>query len=170
GAGRRGGRGRDRLDGRGRREDRERLTERGLGEPVNSRAACFGGAGNRTEPLGAGAAAVETDERVPAVDSDGGAVEELLDRQALGCDLRRLPNLHRAPGGRPLVRAGAGELEQPQRWLDVELALEHSLDGGGNVLEPVEPRAECTRELRDSQQRAEVASGEGRAPLLLDGL
>ena len=136
---------------------------------MDAGAARLGRAGDRSDTLGAGPAAVEADEGVAAVDCDRGAVEELLDREALRRDARGLANLQGALRCGPLVRPGPRQLEQAQRRLHSQLTLERRLDRGGHRLEP-ESRAQRLRELRQAQQSAEVPGGESRAALLIHRL
>ena len=104
------------------------------------------------------------------VDRDRRPVEELLDREPLGGDARRLAHLQRPLRRRPLVRARADQLEQARRRLDAEVALERRLDRVGDVRRARSAAPERAGELREPHQRAEVARREGRAPLLLDRL
>ena len=128
--------------------------------------AAFATARSRSAP---GPAAVEADERVALVDRDRRPVEELLHRQALGGDARRLADLQGSLRRGPLVRARAGQLEQARGRPDADVARERSLDGLGDVLE-LERGSERARELGEPHQRAEVAGRERGAPLLLDRL
>ena len=137
---------------------------------MDTRPARLGGACDRSETLGSGPAAVEAHERVASVDRDCRPVEELLDRETLGCDAGGLADLQGALGGRPLVRPRSGQFEQAQRRLHAQLTLERRLDRRRHLLEPLERRAEGTGQLRQAQQRAQVARGEGGAALLLDRL
>ena len=69
----------------------------------------------------------------------GPSVEELLDRVASAATYAVSRTLSAALGGRPLVGPRPDELEQALWRADARAArIEHTLDGGGRVVEPAE--------------------------------
>src|SRR5947209_15404204 len=130
---------RDPLDGRGEREDRQRLAELRRSEAVDARAAGLDRAGGVGDALRAGPAAVEADERVLGAEREAGAVEELLDTEPLGEQVRSLADLQRALRRRPLVRADADELEPARGLFDARPGtVEDGRDGRGDGVEVAE--------------------------------
>src|SRR6202008_4509742 len=96
---------RDPLDDDREREDRERLAELALRAAHDLRARALNRERGRLAPPARRPAAVEDDERVLRVERHARPVEELLRRQALGRDVRRLADLQGALLRGPPVRA-----------------------------------------------------------------
>src|SRR5207249_6517828 len=96
---------------------------------MDAGAAGFDGAGDLAQPRGGGPAAVEADKCVVWAERECRPVAELLEREPGGEQVRRLAHLERALGRRPLIRAGADEVEATLGQLDRRARC---LKGGGD--------------------------------------
>src|SRR5437763_3810947 len=131
---------------------------------------CYGSR-DRAQPPRLLPAAVEADESVAWAEREAWPVADLLERIPRGEEACRLPHFERPLGCRPLVRAGADELESALRHRDGRLPpLEGGGDRCGDVVEAGKLRAEDDGQLGQPGQRAEMAGSEGRGGLLDDGL
>ena len=109
------------------------------------------------QPLLAGAAAVQAHQRVALAQRHRRPVQVLLDRQALGRHVAGLAHLERALGRRPLVGAGADQLQQPARRRHLgPAALQHRGDRVGHSLQPAQVGAQRLRQLGQSAACAPV--------------
>src|SRR5205085_1860096 len=89
--------------------------ERRLRVAVDEGAARFDRRRQFGHALAARAAAVEADEGIAFFEGEAGAVQKLLDGVSRSEDVRRLADLERTFGCRPLVRPGADEVEPARR-------------------------------------------------------
>src|SRR5207244_2852556 len=130
----------------------------------------FDSCGELGEPLGARTAAVEANESVERSERETRAVQQLLNGIGRGEEMGCLAHLERSFGGRPLIWAGADEVE-PASWdFDARARRgQRRRDGIGNHLE-IKLGAEGTGELSEAHERAEMTRREGAGALLRDRL